>query len=128
MKQNKEIKNLDDILDILRANWEILENKYKVHRIGIFGSRARGDNQRYSDIDILVEFSEPVGLFLFSGLRLFLESILKLEVDLATLNTLRDEFRENVLREVAYAWSLQWKPQLKNEYENLQKTARLSCI
>jgi len=103
MKFNNKTKKLESLLAILRANADILTNKYKVSRIGIFGSRARGDNHRRSDIDILVEFNAPIGLFLFSGLKLYLESILRLEVDLATPNALRAEFRDVVLREVAYA-------------------------
>ncbi|MEX2681681.1 MAG: nucleotidyltransferase family protein [Candidatus Sigynarchaeota archaeon] len=81
----------------------MLQREYKVARIGIFGSRARGDSLPRSDIDILVQFKEPVGLFLFSGLKQFLESIFGLDVDLATPDALRDEFREDVLKEVAYA-------------------------
>jgi len=103
MKFNDAIKKREHILAILRSNATILASEYKVSRIGIFGSRARGDNHRRSDVDILVEFNAPVGLFLFSGLKSYLESILKLEVDLATPNALRDEFRDVVLREVAYA-------------------------
>jgi predicted nucleotidyltransferase len=103
MKGKKIKRDLESLLSILRSNSDILQTEYKVARIGIFGSRARGDSQSRSDVDILVQFKEPVGLFLFSGLKLFLASIFGLEVDLATPNALRDEFREDVLKEVAYA-------------------------
>ena len=103
MTRNTSNKDLASLLAILRSTSNVLASEYKVARIGVFGSRARGDNRPRSDIDILVQFKEPVGLFLFSGLKLFLESILGLEVDLATPNALRDEFRDVVLREVAYA-------------------------
>jgi predicted nucleotidyltransferase len=103
VKGKKISRNLANLLSILRSNSHVLDSEYKVARIGVFGSRARGDSQPRSDVDILVQFKEPVGLFLFSGLKQFLESIFGLDVDLATPNALRDEFREDVLREVAYA-------------------------
>ncbi|KUG15588.1 hypothetical protein ASZ90_014735 [hydrocarbon metagenome] len=40
-------------------------SRYFVKKIGVFGSVSRGDQTEGSDIDILVEFSQPVGFFLF---------------------------------------------------------------
>ncbi|NPA62629.1 MAG: nucleotidyltransferase, partial [Methanococci archaeon] len=39
-----------------------LKEKYKVKSIAIFGSYARGEQKETSDIDIMVEFYEPIGL------------------------------------------------------------------
>ena len=55
-----------------------------------------------SDIDILVEFSEPVG-WEFIDLKDFLEMILEIKVDLVTKNALKPQIRDRILNEVVYA-------------------------
>ena len=69
----------------------------------MFGSVARGEANDNSDVDLLVEFSEPVGLFAFARLQRFLEQILETRVDLATPAALRDSMREEVLEEAVRA-------------------------
>ncbi len=49
-----------------------LKDKFKVKTIGVFGSYVRGEQNRSSDVDILVEFEEPVGLFEFMKLENYL--------------------------------------------------------
>jgi len=44
---------------------EVLKEKFKVKEIGIFGSSVKGEERKRSDVDILVEFKEPIGLFEF---------------------------------------------------------------
>ena len=80
-----------------------LHDKYKVSRIGIFGSMARGEAKETSDIDILVEFSEPVGMFHFFELKEFLESILGKKIDLVTKNALKPAIKDSIINEVIYA-------------------------
>jgi hypothetical protein len=50
----------------------------------LFGSFARGDQTKNSDIDILVDFKNPIGFFSFSDLKNKLEKKLKRKVDLVT--------------------------------------------
>jgi predicted nucleotidyltransferase len=76
------MKTLKEIEAVLRQHEQELEEKYKVKKIGIFGSYARGEQREGSDIDIVVEFKEPVG-FLFVHLADFLEEILGSKVDLS---------------------------------------------
>ena len=66
----------DEILTKLRANKEYIQKKYPVASIALFGSYARGEQTTESDIDILVELSEPVGIE-FVDLLIELEDILK---------------------------------------------------
>jgi len=54
------MKTLDEIKNILAQHKEELRQKYKVKEIGIFGSYVRGEQKRKSDVDILVEFKEPM--------------------------------------------------------------------
>jgi len=46
---------------ILAAHKRELQQRFKVKDIGIFGSFVRGEQQKASDVDILVEFEEPIG-------------------------------------------------------------------
>ncbi|RCW49727.1 MULTISPECIES: nucleotidyltransferase family protein [unclassified Halanaerobium] len=79
----------------------ILEKKYKVKRIGLFGSFARDEANEDSDIDILVEFSGNIG-WEFIDLKQFLEENLEREVDLVTIEALKPELKEDILRDVIY--------------------------
>ena len=58
-----------NIEHILRNLKPILSEKYEVERIGYFGSYARGEQTKDSDVDILVEFRRPLGWALQSILR-----------------------------------------------------------
>ncbi|MBO8172346.1 MAG: nucleotidyltransferase family protein [Bacillaceae bacterium] len=79
----------------------VLQEKFHVKRIGYFGSYARGDQTHKSDVDILVEFSKPVG-WEYIDLKEYLEKHLRKRVDLVTLDGLKPLAREEVLKEVIY--------------------------
>ena len=90
--------NQEDVLSILKKQKRALD-EFGVRSIALFGSYARGEAHRNSDIDILVEFNHPVGLFEFARLKLYLEKKLGREVDLVTAEALRKEMRDDILRE-----------------------------
>jgi len=96
MKTKKEIKY------ILKKNKPFLKKKFKVDEIGIFGSFARGDESKGSDVDILVRFSDSIG-WEFIDLKEYLEQILGLEVDLVTIKSLKPQLKDIILSEVVYA-------------------------
>jgi predicted nucleotidyltransferase len=79
----------------------VLAKKYKVKHIGYFGSYASGDETESSDIDILVEFEEPLG-WKFFELKDFLEEHLAKPVDLVTRNALKEQLRESILSNTIY--------------------------
>ncbi len=91
--------------EILRALDDLkseITGKYRVEKIGLFGSYVIGGQKRSSDIDVLVKFKEGADLFDFVGLGLFLEEKLELKVDVVPENALRSELRDSVLKQVAY--------------------------
>jgi predicted nucleotidyltransferase len=92
---------LDSIKSALKNRKPVLKRKYKVSRIGIFGSFARGEQKRASDVDVLVELSEPIGLDLIA-LKDYLEDALGREVDLVTVKALKSRMRDGILAEVVY--------------------------
>ncbi|MDP3900494.1 MAG: nucleotidyltransferase family protein [bacterium] len=93
---NKQIKiRLNNQLPFLRKT-------YHVKKIGIFGSFARGDQTKASDIDILVEFKKPIGLFNFIKLEDFLSQTLHKKVDLVSKKALKPTIKKDILKEVIY--------------------------
>ena len=96
------MKSQDGIREVLKKHKATLKEKFKVRQIGIFGSFARGEGMAESDIDILVEFSEPIG-WEFIDLKEFLEEILGREVDLVTVKALKPQLKEKIMKEVVYA-------------------------
>ncbi|MGD0755007.1 MAG: nucleotidyltransferase family protein [Bacteroidales bacterium] len=64
---------------------------FNVLKVGIFGSFARGDNKKGSDIDILVEFKESLSLLTLIKLENDLSEILGIKVDLVTTGALKNK-------------------------------------
>ena len=93
-------KNKDGILQILKQHKEELYKKYGVEEIGLFGSFARGEETDKSDIDILVEFKNPVSLLLVSSIEIYLSDLLGIRVDLVRKRNIRKELKDNILNEV----------------------------
>ena len=73
-----------------------------VRSLALFGSVARNEAKPGSDIDLLVEFYQPVGLFQFITLKQYLERLLESTVDLGTVRSLKPRLKEAVLREAIY--------------------------
>ena len=95
------MSDLEDIEKVLRKHKNYLKENFSVKKIGIFGSYTRGEETSKSDVDILVEFSEPLG-WEFFDLKDFLEEILSKKVDLVTENGIRPQMKEKILNEVIY--------------------------
>jgi predicted nucleotidyltransferase len=89
--------NLTDIEKILKVHKPVLQEKYKVKEIGVFGSYVRNEQSEQSDIDILVQLNELIG-WEFLDLKEFLESILNVKVDLVTINDLKPQINDIILR------------------------------
>lgn len=90
---NKEIKK------IKRRIVSILKERGVV-KAGIFGSYARGEQKKNSDIDILIEIRDNnVSLFDLIALKRILEIAVKKKVDLVEYECIRDELKQNILRD-----------------------------
>lgn len=83
---------------ILKSHREDLFH-YGVRALAIFGSTARNEVKKGSDIDILIDFDSKRGLFVFVGLKNYLESILNCEVDLVTKKSLHPALKKRILSE-----------------------------
>ncbi|MEU3624152.1 nucleotidyltransferase [Amycolatopsis coloradensis] len=69
------------------------------HNVRVFGSVARGEDTATSDIDLLVDLDDNVGLFALAGLRRELGELLGVDVDVVPASTLKPAIRENVRAE-----------------------------
>ena len=98
------MKTIDELKKVLSEHKPEIKKKYKVKSIGIFGSYVRFKSNKRSDVDVLVEFSEPVGMFVFLDLEEYLQSIFSLKVDLVSKKALKPKIGENILKEVVYIW------------------------
>jgi predicted nucleotidyltransferase len=92
--------SLDEIKRILASHKPELAERFLVCEIGVFGSFARGEEDEGSDVDILVEFSEPVGFFTFLELEEHLRDLLGRKVDLVSKKALKPRIGGNILREL----------------------------
>ena len=91
-KIKEDLKNLEPLL----------REKFKVKRIGIFGSYIREEQKEGSDLDILVEFQETATLSLlgFISLENYLSKELGIKVDLVEKATLKPRIGKHILKEV----------------------------
>ncbi len=94
------MKEIEKILKTLRENMPVLREKYKVKTLGVFGSYVRGEQKKSSDLDLLVEFQEPVGLFKFMELEEFLERSTGVKIDLVSKKALKPRIGKHILDEV----------------------------
>ncbi|MBI2452480.1 nucleotidyltransferase family protein [Candidatus Pacearchaeota archaeon] len=89
-KVNKEIEELKPkIIGILKNN--------RIRKARIFGSYARGEQKKNSDIDILVEFDKEISLFDFVGVKLEIEEAIGKTVDLVEYKAVKLRIKRNIL-------------------------------
>ncbi len=93
----------DEVLEIVGKHRKQLQ-KMGVKSLDLFGSVARNEAREDSDVDFFVEFNREIGLFEFIKVKLYLEYILKVSVDMGTLDSLRENLREPVIKDMIRAF------------------------
>ncbi len=86
-------------LEEIKSKIVPLLKRYDVKRAAFFGSLVRGEKKEDSDIDILVEFEGEKSLLDLAGLRIELEEVLKMKVDVLTYNSLHPLLKDKILSE-----------------------------
>jgi len=94
------MRNVEGVKRVFLQHKAELREKFKVKTIGVFGSYVRGEQKRNSDVDVLVEFEEPVGLFEFIKLENYLSDLLGVKVDLVSKKALKPHIGEHIMQEV----------------------------
>lgn len=95
------MKQTVDIETKLQQLKPVLSDKFHVSKIGYFGSYAVGEQTEKSDLDLLVEFSQPIGWEFFT-LEKFLEQEFGLKIDLVTKEALKERIKRPILNQVKY--------------------------
>lgn len=96
------MKTLEEIKQWLILNKPILQERYSIKELGIFGSYVRQEQTEESDIDLLVEFSKTPGLLKFINLENYLSDSLGIKVDLVHKKGLKPHIGKRILAEVVY--------------------------
>ena len=93
---------LEEMMAKIKKDLPYFADKYKVKSLGIFGSYIRGEQKKRSDLDVLVEFNEPISLLQYVALERELGELIDKKVDLTMKKTLKPRIKEYILREVEY--------------------------
>lgn len=97
-----DMSNPDEITRELAKLKPELEGEYHIRKLGVFGSYARGEQRTESDLDVLVEFEEPVTLFDLVRLENELTARLGIDVDLVTRDSLKPGIEARVTDDIVY--------------------------
>ena len=89
------------IIHLISENKSELQKKYPLESIALFGSYARDEQTTESDIDLLVEFNQPVGMEIVD-LVLELEELFHQKVDLVTYNAVKNKLYDYIKDELIY--------------------------
>jgi len=101
----KQGMNREQVIETLRAHEPELRHRGVLHP-ALFGSVARSEEKRASDIDILIELESqaPVGLFEYVGITQYLADLFPSRVDVANRSTLKAHVRPGAERDAVYAF------------------------
>lgn len=92
----KELYTINEITDIIRP----IAEEFGIKKIAIFGSYARGDAEKNSDLDFhIMDRGSLRGLFQLSGFNIALKENLDKDVDVVTSGSLSEEFLNNIINE-----------------------------
>ena len=97
-----KILNKEQIIEFLRENKKFLEEEFGVTKIALFGSYARDEQKKTSDIDLLIETNE-YDFFNRCALREFLEKKFKKKVDIGYFNSVRTFIMRSIKEDLTYA-------------------------
>ena len=93
--------SLSQIQSVLSTHKTEMLDRFRVKTIAVFGSYARQQQRHDSDVDILVEFSSPVGIE-FIDLGNYLERLLNLRVDLVSRNGIKPQYFRRIESDLKY--------------------------
>jgi predicted nucleotidyltransferase len=100
-KLARQYSYLTTIQEKLRQAKVSLSKKYHINSIGLFGSIVRPDFRPESDVDIVVDFNQPIGIE-FVDLADELESLLGRKVDLVSKTGIRPQYYRTIESDILY--------------------------
>ncbi len=91
----------EEIIESLAKDKAEMQRRFKVRRLALFGSYARGEQRTDSDVDILVEVDPSIGLD-FVTLAERIEKLLGTSVDLVSSRAVNSKAMELIEPELIY--------------------------
>jgi uncharacterized protein len=102
-KKNLPLPTKREVLKYLKDLKPILEAKYGISELGLFGSFSFGKQKKDSDLDILVRFKKPPSFSLEGSLTIMLENFFQgRKVDLTNKDEIKRDLKESILGSVIY--------------------------
>jgi predicted nucleotidyltransferase len=95
------MRTLQEIRDTLSSHKNRLFHDYPIKSIAIFGSYSRKEQDDLSDLDILVEFSDKIGIR-FIDLAEELENIVGFKVDLVSKKGIKEKYFKSIVSDLIY--------------------------
>ena len=94
----------EKIINYIISNKQTLKKEFHIDKIGLFGSFARGDEDKSSDIDLIVEFDKDINDIFEIKLRLteVLKKHFKRDIDIAREKYLKPRVKDTILKETIY--------------------------
>jgi predicted nucleotidyltransferase len=86
----------------LTQNKFFIQERYRIAKLGIFGSYIRGEQTQNSDVDILIDYTEVPGLLELLDLEEYLSDCLGIKADVVSQAGLKKNQRNRILLEVVY--------------------------
>ncbi|MBF0345955.1 MAG: nucleotidyltransferase family protein [Nitrospirae bacterium] len=90
---------LEEIRRVIDKHRDELRVEHKIKEIAVFGSYARHEQKKKSDVDLLAEFEESISLLDLVGAEQYLTKLLRTRVDLIPVNSVRPELKDTIFRE-----------------------------
>jgi len=95
------VKTLHEIKSILHRHKKYLFAKYPIKSMAIFGSFARNEQKDQSDVDLIVEFRDKIGIR-FIDLADEMEDLIGYKVDLVSRNGVKERYYETIKPDLIY--------------------------
>ncbi len=96
------MKPLTEIQKYLSESKEMLQAKYQISELGIFGSPLNTGQANGDEVNLLIDYTDPPSLLDLANLELALSEQLGVKVHILTKNGLKGPRRERILQEVVY--------------------------
>ena len=93
-------KDIKQLLQMLKELKPVLTARFAVKSIEVFGSYAKGEENRQSDLDLLVSFENTPGLFKYMELENFLSDSLGIKVDLVMRDSIKPQLASSIFQTI----------------------------
>jgi len=91
---------ISDKIQLIKQKIEPILKRNDIEFAAVFGSYARGDQNKRSDIDLLVRFSKPKSLLMLVRLERDIANLLNVDIDMVTEHALSPYIKHSVLKDL----------------------------